>query len=225
MSCYISTMATILNRSKPMEVDSLKSSSLSHVNLSSQQPSHSTSDSSLELVIGIYPGERNAKEVLKSLERLQREQALVLVSTAVLLKNSKGRLLTRQIVDWNITEGGLIDGLAASLVSLLSPIGSLGTVAFEAGGLSVEVLVENLAELGLCYNDLLTIAKSAKPGSSILICLVKRPWLQRLSQGINRKGARILHKTMVPAMRSRLGDHFIDLAQAVILEHSRQGSY
>ncbi len=225
MSCYISTMATILNRSTTMEVANPTPSPLNNANLSSQQPSRSAGDSSLELLIGIYSGERNAKEVLKSLERLQREQALVLVSTAVLLKNSKGRLLTRQIVDWNIAEGGLIDGLAASLVSLLSPIGSLGTVAFEAGGLSVEVLVENLAELGLDYNDLLTIAKSARPGSSILICLVKRPWVQRLSQGINRQGARILHKTMVPAMRSNLGDHFIDLAQAVILEHSRQGGY
>jgi uncharacterized membrane protein len=184
-----------------------------------------SNDASLELVIGIYPGEYHAKDVLKSLERLQRERVLVLVSTAVMLKNKAGRLLTRQIVDWNITEGGLIDGLAASLVSLFSPIGSLGTIAFEAGGLSVEVLVENLSDLGLDYNDLLVLAKSAKPGSSILITLVKRPWVQRLAQEMNRQGARVLHKTMVPAMRSNLGDHFIDLAQAVILEHSRHSSY
>lgn len=190
-----------------------------------QKPSHMSSDSSLELVVGIYPGERSAKDVLKSLERLQREQAIVLVSTAVLLKNRAGRLLTRQIVDWNIAEGGLIDGLAASLVSLFSPIGSLGTIAFEAGGLSVEVLVDNLADLGLDYSDLMAISKSTKPGSSILISLVKQPWVQRLNLEMNRKGARLLNRTMVPAMRSNLGDHFIDLAQAVILEHSRHSSY
>lgn len=182
------------------------------------------SDSSLELVIGIYSGECSAKEVLKSLERLQREQAIVLVSTAVLLKNRAGRLLTRQIVDWNITEGGLIDGLAASLVSLFSPIGSLGTIAFEAGGLSVEVLVENLSELGLDYPELVTLSKSAQPGSSILISLVKQPWVQQLHREMNRKDARLLNKTMLPALRSNLGDHFIDLAQAVILEHSRKSN-
>jgi len=184
-----------------------------------------SNDASLELIIGIYPGERSAKDVLKSLERLQREQAIVLVSTAILLKSRNGRLLTRQIVDWNITEGGLIDGLAASLVSLFSPIGSLGTIAFEAGGLSVEILVDNLSELGLDYADLIALSKSMLPGSSILISLVKRPWLHRLSMEMNRKGARLLNKTMVPAMRSNLGDHFIDLAQAVILEHSRQSGY
>lgn len=184
-----------------------------------------SNDASLELVIGVYPGEHSAKDRLKSLERLQREHVLVLVSTAVLLKNKAGRLLTRQIVDWNITEGGLIDGLAASLVSLFSPIGSLQTIAFEAGGLSVEVLVDNLSELGLDYNDLSTLAKSSKPGSSILIALVKQAWVQRLALEMNRKGARVLHKTMVPALRSNLGNHFIDLAQAVILEHSHQSRY
>lgn len=218
-------MTFILSRSDTMEVAHQQLPPLGNDKRFGQQRSNMSSDSSLELVIGIYPGEHSAKEVLKSLERLQREQAIVLVSTAVLLKNRAGRLLTRQIVDWNITEGGLIDGLAASLVSLFSPIGSLGTVAFEAGGLSVEVLVDNLSELGLDYTDLVTLAKSARPSSSILITLVKRPWVQRLNMEMNRKGARLLNKTMVPAMRSNLGDHFIDLAQAVILEHSRQSNY
>ena len=218
-------MTFILSRSNAMEVANPKFPPPENDKLFRQQRSKMSSDSSLELVIGIYPNERNAKDVLKSLERLQREQAIVLVSTAVLLKNRAGRLLTRQIVDWNITEGGLIDGLSASLVSLFSPIGSLGTIAFEAGGLSVEVLVDNLSELGLDYNDLVAISKATKPGSSILISLAKQPWVQRLNLEMNRKGARLLNRTMVPAMRSNLGDHFIDLAQAVILEHSRQGSY
>ncbi len=208
-----------------MEVSNPKFPPLESPKLFRQKRSKMSSDSSLELVIGIYPSERSAKDVLKSLERLQREQAIVLVSTAVLLKNRAGRLLTRQIVDWNITEGGLIDGLAASLVSLFSPIGSLGTIAFESGGLSVEVLVDNLSELGLDYTDLMAISKAAQPGSSILISLAKQPWVQRLNLEMNRKGARLLNRTMVPAMRSNLGDHFIDLAQAVILEHSRQSKY
>ncbi len=218
-------MTFILSRANTMEVANSKVPSLDNDKLFRQKRSKMSSDSSLELVIGIYPGERSAKEVLKSLERLQREQAIVLVSTAVLLKNQAGRLLTRQIVDWNITEGGLIDGLAASLVSLFSPIGSLGTIAFEAGGLSVEVLVDNLSELGLDYSDLVAIEKSSQAGSSMLISLVKRPWVQRLNGEMSRKGARLLNKTMVPAMRSNLGDHFIDLAQAVILEHSGQRIY
>ncbi len=208
-----------------MEVENPKFPSLGNDILFIKQSDSVSSDSSLELIIGIYPSERSAKDVLKSLERLQREQAIVLVSTAILLKNRAGRLLTRQIVDWNIVEGGLIDGLAASIVALLSPIGSLGTIAFEAGGLSVEVLVDNLSELGLDYTDLVTLTKATKPGSSILISLVKRPWAQRLNQEMSRKGTRLLNKTMVPAMRSNLGDHFIDLAQAVILEHSRQSHY
>ncbi|NJN30814.1 MAG: hypothetical protein HC824_10630 [Synechococcales cyanobacterium RM1_1_8] len=142
-----------------------------------------------------------------------------------MIKNQAGRLLTRQIVDWNLAEGELIDGLAASLVSLFSPIGAIGTIAFEAGGLSVEILVDHLAELGLDYSDLKLISSAMAPGSSLLMSLAKRPWANRLSLEMNRPGSQILHKTMLPAMRTNLGDHCIDLAQAVILEHSRQSSY
>ncbi len=172
-------------------------------------------DRNLELVIGIYSEEETSKWVLKALERLQREQAVALVSTAVLIKNQKGRLLTRQIVDWNLLEGGLIDGLTAAIVSLFNPVGELGAIPFNSGGLAVEVLVDNLAEVGLTYEELTTFAREVGPQSSILIALTKRPWMNRLMVEMAHTDARLIHKTMLCSLRTQLGEHFINLAQAV----------
>jgi uncharacterized membrane protein len=184
-------------------------------------PGKRTTGDSLELVIGIYQAESTSKWVLKSLERLQRERAIAMVSTAVLVKTETGRLQTRQIVDWNLAQGGLIDGLSAALIALFNPMGDLGAIAFHSGGLAVEVLVDNLAEIGLTPAELETFAQEVRSQSSILIALTKRPWLNRLTLEMAHVDAQIVHKSLVAPLRGHLDEHFINLAQAVTLENSR----
>ncbi len=184
-------------------------------------PGRYTTENNLELVMGIYQAEETSKWVLKSLERLQRERAIAMVSTAVLIKTETGRLQTRQIIDWNLAQGGLIDGLSAALIALFNPLGDLGAIAFQSGGLAVEVLVDNLGEIGLTPAELNIFAQEVKPQSSILIALTKRPWLNRLTLEMAHVDAHIVHKSLVAPLRAHLDEHFINLAQAVTLENTR----
>lgn len=211
-----------LNPTNPLNLNAQASSSKS---LWRSTPAKLPVDRNLELVIGIYREEETSKWVLKALERLQRERAVALVSTAVLIKNQKGQLLPRQIVDWNVSEGGLIDGLTAALVSLFNPVGELGAIPFNSGGLAVEVLVDNLAEIGLTYEELTTFAKEVGPQSSILIALTKRPWMNRLMVEMAHTDARLIHKSILSSLRTQLGEHFINLAQAVTQDNPQTSDY
>ncbi len=180
----------------------------------------STARNSLELLIGVYSTEEIAKWVLKSLERLQQERAIALASTAVLSKTLNGRFLTRQIVDWNLSEGGIIDGLTASLVALFNPLGELGTVPFHVGGLAVEILVENLAEIGVTYEELRILARQIQPETTLVMVLTPETWLSRLMIEMAHGEVQIMNKSILLGLRASLGDHFIDLAQAVIREQA-----
>ncbi len=131
-----------------------------------------------ELLLITFSGEKIASSVLKDLTQEQKEGRLRLFNAATIARNRKGKVHLQEIGDLDTKHGSIFGAVIGGVVGLLG--GPIGAVVGAAAGAVTGGLVSGKIDLGFSNQFLHEIEENLKPGSSALVVLVEKQWIDEL---------------------------------------------
>ena len=122
----------------------------------------------VELIAAAFNDEDKAKESLDILKKLEKDEIIMLVNAAVMVKDEKGKIHVKNQMDRGVKIGAVTGGLLGLLLaSVFFPIGGL-VIGAVAGG-----LIGKSAGLGVSKSFVKEVSESMTENSSALFIIVR----------------------------------------------------
>ena len=144
-----------------------------------------------DLVVVAYDSEEKANQVRGKLMEMSREYLIELEDAVVAVKKEDGKVKLQQM--YNLTAGGALSGGFWGLLVgtiFLSPV--LG-MAIGAGAGAVSGA---LSDVGVNDDFMKQLAASFQPGSSLLFVLVRKMTTDKVLEGLNGTGGKIIKTSL-----------------------------
>lgn len=141
-----------------------------------------------KFIVVVFPGEAQAYQGTRALKELHAEGSLTLYGIAVLAKDAKGDISTKEAADagpLGTAVGALVGGL----------IGVIGGPAGAAAGLAGGALIGSLSDLfnyGIGQEFLSKVSAELAPGKAALIAEVAETWTIPLDTRMEAHGGTVL---------------------------------
>jgi len=135
----------------------------------------------LQVLMAVYPTEEGAKETLKTIKKLQREDVLDLVDAATLVKTADGKVTADEVHMPHAKSAGIKGAVIGGVIGLIFPPSILvGALA----GLGAGAATGAVAHKAKLPDDLKQAAEELDPGSSALIAVMQDKVVDRFVQGV-----------------------------------------
>ena len=156
----------------------------------------------VELVVMAFNDEHEARKVLKSLRKLQKQQVIRLFNAAVLVKNSAGKTTLQETEDVDTKRGVLFGAIAGALIGLLGGPG--GAIVGAAAGAATGGMAADRIDLGFSGEFLDELKGSLKPGSSAILAIVEHKWVDRIVEELQRYEGKLLRHALKDEVAEQL---------------------
>ena len=136
----------------------------------------------ISFVAAFYTDENKAREMLKALEKMEKDGAIQVLDAAIMSKaEDTGKLTVRERSELTPAKGALGGAVAGGLLAVIFPpsILALGAVGAAAGA-----AVGHFTDQGFDNNLLQEIGENLPAGGSALVAVIEETWLERLSKAI-----------------------------------------
>lgn len=154
-----------------------------------------------EIVAILFGSPEKADEMLAFLNDLQKRDTLKLRNTAILIKDTAGKVTIRETEDVDAWRGTLFGAITGGIIGLLGgPIGALvGAVAgASAGGVAADFI-----DMGFPDEFLKKLELGLEPGKAALVLLVEHEWLDNLSETMAGMEGVVLQHSLTDEMVNR----------------------
>jgi uncharacterized membrane protein len=144
----------------------------------------------VELIVMAFQEEARAREVLKHLQKRQKEHSFKLYNAAVVIKDHEGKASLYEIGDVSGSRGEVLGGIAGGLIGLVG--GPAGMLVGAAAGAATGGVTANRIDLGFSKQFLENLKSCLTPGTSAVIVLVEQRWIDALVQELNQYQGKLL---------------------------------
>lgn len=147
----------------------------------------------VQLVVAAFNDEQAAKEALKALKQVQRENLIKIDSAAVLRKDQHGRLHITETADMGGGKGAALGGVAGAVIGVIAGPALLVPAAVGAliGGLTAK-----LRDSGFSEARLKKLGEGLTPGSSAIVAVVEHRWVAQVEAAMAEASADLLTASM-----------------------------
>jgi uncharacterized membrane protein len=157
-----------------------------------------------EMLIVSYPDVNRAEQVLKSVQQLDHEHVVHLKNSAIITRDSGGKITVREARDIDPKQGAIVGALAGGLLSRLTGGSLLGEAALGAAG---GYIAGRVIDLGINDDYLREIAGYLQPGSSAIVAIVHFDHADQATQTLQQfAGGRVLRQTLPPDIAQQLAN-------------------
>ena len=139
----------------------------------------------VELIVAAFQDEKGADAVLKELKQAKREKLIGIDNAAVIRKDEKGKVHINETADIGGGKGAAMGAATGVAIGLI------------AGSLTLAgVLAAKFTDAGFDDGRLKTIGKGLTPGSSAIIAVVKRKWIEQVRQELEEMQADVVTEAL-----------------------------
>jgi uncharacterized membrane protein len=135
----------------------------------------------VQVFIATFGDEREAAQVLKEFQSMEREGSIDLVDAAVVVRTADGKIEVEETSDPGAKTWAARGAVAGGIVGLIFPPSILASAAVLAGAGAVWGKVR---DKGFKDEDLQSVGESMNPGSSAIIAVAEDHVIERLQSGI-----------------------------------------
>jgi uncharacterized membrane protein len=158
----------------------------------------------VELIVAAFKEEGKAAEVLKTLKQLEKDQVILLVNAAVMIKDEKGKVSFKETQDIGAGKGALFGAVAGGLVGLLG--GPVGVIVGAAAGAATGGVAAKKIDMGFPDDSLKELQETLKPGSSAILALIQHEWVDRVVEEMEKFGASLFRQALKEELIAQLSD-------------------
>ena len=158
----------------------------------------------VELIVAAFNDEDKAKEVLESLKKLEKEDIIMLVNAAVMVKDANGKVRLKETQDIDSKRGAVFGAIAGGLIGLLG--GPAGVIVGAAAGAATGGVAANKIDMGFPDDTLDELQKALTPGSSAVLALIQREWVDRVVEELDKYGASLFREALKEEIATQLNE-------------------
>ena len=158
----------------------------------------------VELIIAAFQDEEKAKEALKNLKQLAKEDVINLVNAAVMTKDEKGKVSLKETQDVDAKRGALFGAIAGGLIGLIG--GPAGVIVGAAAGAATGGVAANRIDMGFPDETLKELQETLTPGSSAILALIQHEWVDRVVEELDKFGAALFRQALKEEITSQLSE-------------------
>lgn len=155
----------------------------------------------IDLLIFAFPSEKNSREALTMLKRMQKEKVIDLVDAAIIDRDDKGKIHLQESADPSGKQGALFGAVTGALVGLLG--GPVGAIIGAAAGAGVGGYAAQKIDMGIPNERLKDIAEVLKPGNSAIVALIEHSWAFEATQAMQKYDADIIQESIREEITTR----------------------
>lgn len=136
----------------------------------------------ISLVAAFYDDEAKALDMLKALQKMEKDGSIQILDAAVMSKaDESGKLKIDERGEFTAKKGAIGGAVAGGILAVIFPpsILALGAVGAAAGA-----AIGHFTDQGFDNNLLQEIGENLPAGGSALVAVIEETWLERLSQAI-----------------------------------------
>ncbi|MCK6628564.1 MAG: DUF1269 domain-containing protein [Anaerolineae bacterium] len=157
---------------------------------------------STELLVLAFPEEGTAQKAMQALQHLVEEGQVSLRNAAVLVKNKEGRISAKEMGDIGLKQGALFGAIVGGLIGLVG--GPVGAVVGAVAGATTGGVAAHAIDLGFPDDYLTDLQASLQPGSSALIVLAEKLWIDKIIQGLAQFDGHIIRHVLKEDLAAHL---------------------
>ncbi|NJN95789.1 MAG: DUF1269 domain-containing protein [Anaerolineales bacterium] len=155
-----------------------------------------------ELLVLAFAEESTALKALQALQRLVDEGRISLRNAAVLVKNKEGRISAKEMGDVSLKQGALFGAIVGGLIGLVG--GPVGAVVGAVAGATTGGVAAHAIDFGFPDDYLSDLQASLQPGTSALIVLAEKNWIDKIIQGLTRFNGHIIRHVLKEELAAHL---------------------
>ena len=156
----------------------------------------------VELIVAAFNDEDKAKESLDVLKKLEKEDIIMLVNAAVMVKDKKGKVKLRETQDVDSKRGAIFGAIAGGLIGLLG--GPAGVLVGAAAGAATGGVAANKIDMGFPDETLKELQGALTPGSSAILALIQHEWVDRVVEELEKHGASLFREALKEEIAEQL---------------------
>ncbi len=161
-----------------------------------------------EMLVVSFPGEGTADEVLSAIRALEKEEALDLDSSAVIVRRENDKVSIRENKDYNAQQGAIAGAAGGMLLGALLGKGAIKGALLGAGAGAV---TGEFIDMGLDNEFLNGVADQLAIGHSALVALVDITDMDRALEELEPfEGGTILHHELSDEVYQQLATAVTD---------------
>lgn len=157
---------------------------------------------STELLVLAFAEESTALKALQALQRLVDEGRISLRNAAVLVKNREGRISAKETGDIGLRQGALFGAIVGGLIGLVG--GPVGAVVGAVAGATTGGVAAHAIDFGFPEDYLTDLQASLQPGSSALVVLAEKNWIDKIIEGLTRFQGHIIRHVLKDELAAHL---------------------
>lgn len=156
----------------------------------------------VELIIAAFNDEDEAGQALETLKKLEKEQIIMLVNAAVMVKDEKGKVKLKETQDVDSRRGAVFGAIAGGLIGLLG--GPAGVIVGAAAGAATGGVAAGRIDMGFPDDTLKELQEALTPGSSAIIALIQHEWVDRVVEEMEKLGASLFREALKDEIAAQL---------------------
>ncbi len=158
----------------------------------------------VELIIAAFNDEDEAGQALDALKKLEKEQIIMLVNAAVMVKDEKGKVKLKETQDVDSKRGAVFGAIAGGLIGLLG--GPAGVIVGAAAGAATGGVAASKIDMGFPDDTLKELQQALTPGSSAILALIQHEWVDRVIEEMEKLGASLFREALKDEIAAQLDE-------------------
>jgi uncharacterized membrane protein len=138
--------------------------------------------SPISVFAAFYKNESEAGEVLKQLQKMDKDGAIDIIDAAVMVKAEDGRKVKiAETAEFTAKKGGVRGAIVGGVLGIIFPpsILAMGAIGAAAGA-----ALGHFTDQGFDNNLLKEVGENLPPGGSCLVAVVEETWIKQLSTAL-----------------------------------------
>ena len=156
----------------------------------------------VELIVAAFNDEGKAKQSLESLKKLEKEDVIMLVNAAVMVKDEEGKVSLKETQDVDSKRGAVFGAIAGGLIGLLG--GPAGVLVGAAAGAATGGVAAGKIDMGFPDDTLKELQEALTPGSSAIVALIQHEWVDRAVAELEKEGAALFREALKDEIAEQL---------------------
>lgn len=155
---------------------------------------------SRNLVVITFDSEEKAESVVETLKGLEHQSFMSLEDTAVVVKDSEGKVHIKNAVDKTVKQGAAFGGLLGMFLGVLFLVPVGGLLLGAIGG----AVYGKLADMGVDKKFIDTVSESLQPGTSAIFFVVRSANIEIAMAALRPYEGKVLQTTLPPNLEEEL---------------------
>jgi uncharacterized membrane protein len=166
------------------------------------------SNAPVQVIVAAFKTQEGAKEAYQTLKVIKREKLLAFQDAALLRRDLRNKIHIQEMNDMRGIQGAIAGGLVGIGIAL--PTKRSAWLVAGAIGAAVGGLLARQRDSGLPNEQLINLAETLEPGTSMIVAIIEHHWLTEIHDTLKKAGAKVLlAETFQEGLEKRLEERSV----------------